>query len=226
MPAHFIPEWLERLFRRSISPIVNYLALLNINPNWMTTAGLFLSIVSAYLLAVGQFVLAGGLILLGGVVDVIDGTVARATNRVTKFGALYDSTLDRYSEVIIFFGMGYYFIENQFYVTSIATVFATGGSLMVSYVRARAEGLGFECKVGWMRRQERVVFLGGGAFLCFFHEHFVGVFNSVISMFSDTSLPRYSPMPLTVAVFFVAVFTNATAVQRVYSIWRTTVNHS
>jgi len=217
---------LEHSFRRTISPIVNYLARLNINPNWMTTAGLFLNIMAAYLLAIGQFILAGSLILLGGIFDVIDGTVARATNRVTKFGALYDSTLDRYSEVIIFFGMGYYFIEHQFYITSVATVFATGGSLMVSYIRARAEGLGFECKVGWMRRQERVVFIGGGAFLCFLHDYFVQAFNFLITTFSSFPLPHYSPMPLTLVIFLVAIFTNATAVQRVYHIWRTTINQS
>jgi CDP-diacylglycerol--glycerol-3-phosphate 3-phosphatidyltransferase len=219
----FIPQWLESSFRRLLDPIVKRFVEVNINPNWMTTAGFFLSIAAAYLCAVGYFVVAGALVLLSGIFDMIDGLVARASGRVTRFGALYDSTLDRYSEVIIFFGMGYYFIENQFYITSVATVFATGGSLMVSYIRARAEGLGFECKLGWMRRQERVVFVGGGAFLCFLHEYFARAFDFFVTALSNMPHPRYSPMPLSLVIFLVAFFSNATAVQRVYHIWKTSI---
>ena len=140
--------------------------------------------------------------LLGGVFDMVDGKVARATNRVTKFGALYDSTLDRYSEVMIFFGLAYYFVTSRWHVadynlaliTAVAVSVAIGGSVMTSYVRARAEGLGLECKVGMMQRPDRVVFIAFGAI---FHLY-----------------------ALVVTIFIVAIFSNITAVQRLYSVWK------
>ena len=128
-----------------------------------------------------------------------DGAVARASDRVTKFGALYDSTLDRYAEIIVFAGIGYHFIgrvgqgvvERQ--NTALLVFIGLAGSLMVSYIRARAEGLDFECKVGLMQRPERLVMLSLGAMI--------------------------SERWLIYAIIAIAVFSNITAIQRLAHIW-------
>ncbi|MDZ7374253.1 MAG: CDP-alcohol phosphatidyltransferase family protein [candidate division KSB1 bacterium] len=163
------------------------------NPNLFTTAGLFLNAASGAVFATGHLRMGGVLFLLGGVLDTLDGRVARGTGRVTRFGALYDSTLDRYSEIFVFFGMMYYFLHSPHRWALAAILLALGGSLMVSYVRARAEGLGFECKIGIMQRAERVLVLGIGALV---HE-----------------------AALLIALVLVAVLANVTAIQRLHYIW-------
>jgi len=215
-----IPKWVEDYFRSFMDPVTDAFGRMNLNPNWLTTAGLALGIVAAILLASGLFVLAGGAILLAGIFDTIDGRLARRSNRVTSFGALYDSTLDRYSEAVIFFGLGFYYAESEFHAASIATVFAAGGAIMTSYVRARAEALGFQCNIGFMRRQERVVLLGFGALLTFTHPLFVEFFNWCLNG-AGVDLPlRYPPMPLTISVFLIAVLANVTAAQRLRYVWK------
>lgn len=185
-----IPEVIRRGYLNLLTPVVNLLIRVDINPNVFTTAGLIISVVSAYFFAIGSLRIAGVLILLAGTFDVIDGMVARASQRVTKFGALYDSTLDRYAEVVMFFGLAYYFVSRGWFITSVAVSVALGGSIMVSYVRARAEGLGFQCKVGIMQRQERVVYIGFGALI---HKYV-----------------------LVAVIFMIAVLANFTAIQRLY----------
>jgi CDP-diacylglycerol---glycerol-3-phosphate 3-phosphatidyltransferase len=198
----FLPEFVKNGFVKLIMPVTEYFVRAGVNPNFFTTVGLIISIIASYFLAIGALHVGGALILLGGIFDIIDGKVARASNRVTKFGALYDSTLDRYSEVFVFFGMAYYFTQNELngfshifepYILS-AICMAIGGSIMTSYVRARAEGLGLECKVGIMQRPERVVYLGAGAL---FHE-----------------------ITLLIAIVLIAVLANITAVHRLYHVWQ------
>jgi CDP-diacylglycerol--glycerol-3-phosphate 3-phosphatidyltransferase len=186
-----LPEWLKNWYLNLITPVVNFFITRAVNPNLFTTLGFIVSIISAGLFALGYPRPAGALVLLSGTLDIIDGKVARATNRVTKFGALYDSTLDRYAEVVVFFGLAIFFAEQELplrLVALIAVSIALGGSMMVSYVRARAEGLGLECKVGIMQRPERIVLLGFGAL---FHEY-----------------------ALMIAVALIAVLSNFTAIQR------------
>lgn len=202
MKVNLLPDWIKNWYLNLIRPVINFFIKYNLNPNHFTTLGLILSIPVAILFANGYLRLAGALMLLGGTFDIIDGKVARATNRVTKFGALYDSTLDRYSEVMIFFGLVYYFIiewnktgSSADLITAVGVAVAIGGSVMTSYVRARAEGLGLECKVGIMQRSERVVFIAFGA-----------IFHHVT---------------LIIAIAVVAVLANITAVQRLYHIWST-----
>jgi CDP-diacylglycerol---glycerol-3-phosphate 3-phosphatidyltransferase len=202
--VNFLPDWIRNWYINLISPAVNFFIKRGVNPNFFTTLGLLLSVVTTYFLASGYIRLGGALILLSGTFDMIDGKVARATNRVTKFGALYDSTLDRYSEVMIFLGLAYYFVYKAepwimggmdlSMLATLAVSAALGGSIMTSYVRARAEGLGLECKVGIMQRPERVVYLGFGAF---FHKY-----------------------TLLLALILIAVLANFTAVQRLYYIWK------
>ena len=130
----------------------------------------------------------------------MDGRVARLGNMSSKFGALYDSVLDRYSELMTFFGICYYLSMKDYFFYAIIAFVALIGSLMVSYVRARAEGLGIECKVGFMQRPERVVLTSLGALFC-------GVFKDITA---------FDPMLiLIVPLSFVALFANITAFARV-----------
>jgi len=188
-----LPEGIKKWYLRLIQPVIDFFVRLELNPNFFTTIGFILTVGAAVLFAVGQLRIAGAIVLLAGTFDIVDGKVARATGRVTKFGALYDSTLDRYSEVIMFFGMAFYFVKADMFLTSVAVSFAIGGSIMVSYVRARAEALGFQCKVGIMQRPERVVYIGIGA---------------IIHLYT-----------LIFAIMLIAIFANVTAIQRLYHVW-------
>ena len=194
MKVEFLPHSVKNWYLGLIKPVVDFFIRLELNPNFFTTIGFVLSIIAAYFFATGSLRLAGLIVLLAGTFDIVDGQVARATDRVTKFGALYDSTLDRYSEVIIFFGLAYFFVNESMLKTSVAVSIALGGSIMVSYVRARAEALGFECKVGMMQRPERVVYIGLGALL-----------HQVL---------------LILAITVIAVIANITALQRLHHIWQ------
>jgi len=190
---NILPDGIKKWYLRLIQPVIDFFVRLELNPNFFTTIGFILTVGGAVLFAIGQLRIAGVIVLLAGTFDIVDGKVARATNRVTKFGALYDSTLDRYSEVIMFFGMAFYFVKADMFLTSVAVSFAIGGSIMVSYVRARAEALGFQCKVGIMQRPERVVYIGIGA---------------IIHLYT-----------LIFAIMMIAIFANITAIQRLYHVW-------
>src|SRR5580704_17826011 len=139
--------------------IVRWLALSKIHPNVLTALGLVINIGAAALLAVGQFRWAGVVIIGAGLFDMVDGRVARETNRVTRFGGFFDSVLDRYWDLglLVWYGS----INRPFYVVLTALVMAA--SVMISYTRARAENSIPKCKVGFMERPERVVLLILGA---------------------------------------------------------------
>ncbi len=150
---------------RIIQLIVRALALSRIHPNVLTFFGLLINIVAAVLLGRGQFFAAGLVIIGAGLFDMVDGRVARETNRVTRFGGFFDSVLDRYSDLALLMGLLVYYgtINRPFYVVLTAIVMT--GSVMVSYTRTRAENTIPSCKVGFMERPERVVLLIIGA-LC------------------------------------------------------------
>lgn len=150
--------------------IVNGLALTRISPNVLTFLGLIINVCAAILFGfadernyVRMFFYAGLVIIGAGIFDMVDGRVARQTKQVTVFGAFFDSVIDRYSDVALFFGLLVYFARvNRFvYVVLVAFVMVT--ALMVSYTRARSEGLIGACKVGFMERPERVVLIILGA---------------------------------------------------------------
>jgi phosphatidylglycerophosphate synthase len=147
---------LQERVRRVFDPLVLVLVRLRVSPVVLTAAGLLLSAVSGVLIWKGADRWAGLVLLLGGICDTLDGPVARATKSVTKFGAFIDSTIDRYSEVAVFLALAWRFREDA---TLVGVVLAITGSLLVSYTRARAEGLGEECKVGVLERPERLVLL-------------------------------------------------------------------
>ena len=148
---------------KAILFIVRMLALSKIHPNVLTFIGLLINIGAAALLATGRFRAAGWVIIGAGLFDMVDGRVARETNRVTRFGGFFDSVLDRYSDLALLVGLlvWYAAINRPLYIVLTAIVMT--GSVMVSYTRARAENSIPTCKVGFMERPERVVMFIIGA---------------------------------------------------------------
>jgi CDP-diacylglycerol--glycerol-3-phosphate 3-phosphatidyltransferase len=142
-----------------LDKIVGALAATGINPNFLTFIGLVVNFWAAVMFATGLFKTAAIIIFFAGFLDMLDGQVARRQNRVTAFGAFYDSTLDRYSDMALYLGLLVYYavVGRTSYV--ILGAVATAGSVMVSYTRARAESLIPLCKVGFMERPERLVLL-------------------------------------------------------------------
>jgi len=175
-------------------PPARAVAKTGISPNSLTIAGFLINIGIAYLLATGHFLLGGSLVLVAGAFDLLDGALARTTGKTTKFGALLDSTLDRYSEAVLLFGLVVYYVRDDA-TTELLLIFAAiVGSMLVSYVRARAEGLGLDAEVGWARRTVRVCTLAVGLMI-----------NQV-----------------TIALWILAVLTNLTAGQRLFYAWQKT----
>jgi CDP-diacylglycerol--glycerol-3-phosphate 3-phosphatidyltransferase len=148
-----------------LEPSTQYLVEKRLRPDFLTLVGFVLNLVAAILFGIDQIRWAGFAVLLAGIFDIMDGQVARAGRQTTSFGALLDSTVDRYSEIFVWFGIAVSFIKSDSLWTTSAVFFALAGSLMVSYVRARVEGLGEECKVGLMQRPERVIAIGVGALI-------------------------------------------------------------
>src|SRR5438309_9607123 len=148
---------------RIIDLIVRALALSRIHPNVLTFLGLVINSWAAFLFAAGRFRAAGLVVILAGVFDMVDGRVARETNRVTRFGGFFDSVIDRYSDLALFMGLLVYYASiNRFFYIVLTAIVMTG-SVMVSYTRARAENVIPKCKVGFLERPERVVLIMIGA---------------------------------------------------------------
>jgi CDP-diacylglycerol--glycerol-3-phosphate 3-phosphatidyltransferase len=163
--SSLIPGFVRRGFEALLSPLVNRLVVWRVGPNAITTVGTLVLIGSAVAFGVGKVSLGGALLLVSGVFDMLDGRVARKSGGVTKFGAFYDSTLDRVGDAALFTGILLYFVSGgvpQAWIVPAAAVAAValGAGLIVSYARARAEGLDLECKVGIAQRAERVLGLG------------------------------------------------------------------
>jgi len=142
---------------------VRAFAASGINPNVLTVIGFSINLLAAYLFAYGYFRWAGATVFLAGLFDMLDGRVARLSNRVTPFGGFFDSVLDRYSDLCLMIGLLVFYgrINRFWYVTLVAV--AMIGSVMVSYTRARAENLIPTCKVGFLERPERMVLIIIGA---------------------------------------------------------------
>jgi CDP-diacylglycerol--glycerol-3-phosphate 3-phosphatidyltransferase len=142
--------------------IASRLARLHLNPNSITLFGLLINVVAAFLCGYGYFFYAGFLLFFAGAFDILDGAVARMTRRVTKFGAFFDSVMDRYSDMAIFLGIIVFYARETPHHSTLyvaLTGIALMGSVMVSYTRARAESLMQECKVGFLERPERILLL-------------------------------------------------------------------
>jgi CDP-diacylglycerol--glycerol-3-phosphate 3-phosphatidyltransferase len=206
-----------------IDPFVKVLIKLGLTPNAVTSIGFVLNIGVAVIFIIGgeegnrgdlsYIGWAGGLILFAGLFDMLDGQVARLGNMKSTFGALYDSVLDRYSELVMFFGICYYLVAQHYFLSSIFAFIALIGSMMVSYVRARAEGLGIECKGGLMQRPERVVTIGLFAIICGVSSQYIGGNYKLYApgiryhVFETMSI-------FTIPITILAVLTNITAFNR------------
>ena len=148
------------------SPIIRLLVFLRLTPNTLTMLGLIIACLSAYFPSIGLFLASGLIMIASGAFDLLDGTLARATNRTTQVGALLDSLTDRISELIVLLGIMLFYLNVANSAIEIVFVYTSAaGSIMVSYLRARSESLGIECQVGIMTRPERVLLLGGGLLL-------------------------------------------------------------
>jgi CDP-diacylglycerol--glycerol-3-phosphate 3-phosphatidyltransferase len=174
MPKYSIlSEIIKERFVRAMVPLCEFLSGLGVSPNALSLIGLSLSLVTGLLYASGSFFWGGVVLILAGTCDVLDGQIARLTGNMTLFGAFLDSAIDRFSELFIFLGLAWHFSnlsgENpESALGSVMVLFiilALSGSFMVSYTRARAEGLGIECKVGWMQRPERLALIILGSLL-------------------------------------------------------------
>jgi CDP-diacylglycerol--glycerol-3-phosphate 3-phosphatidyltransferase len=142
------------------NPVIGILGKSGIKPDALTFTGLAINIGAAYVIATGHFPLGGILILVAGLFDLLDGALAKFAQKTTKFGAILDSTVDRISEAAIFCGLLVWYMPGRSEIVLIFAVLI--GSFLVSYIRARAEGLGLECKVGLFTRAERVIVLAVG----------------------------------------------------------------
>ena len=213
----------QQIIYNIINPLINLLVKLKITPNMITSVGLFLNIVAAVIFIIGgeqedrgdmTYVGWGGFtILIAGLFDMIDGRLARVTGMSSDFGALYDSVLDRYSEMVMFLGICFYLISQDYFLSSLFAFIALIGSVMVSYTRARAEGLGIDCSVGLMQRPARVVTIGAAAMFCGIFYYFVGNFPSV--KISSSPVVLFENITIfTLPVTIVAVMSNVTAIQR------------
>lgn len=191
-----IISWFKEDFAKVLRPLTRLFVKTKVHPDLLTALGLIGNVWAAVWFALGRFRWAGAMMLIAGLCDMLDGEVARVGHRGSKFGALLDSTLDRYSEIFVAFGITVYFVRSGWVWTSAVIFFGLAGSLMVSYVRARAEGLGEECKVGVMQRGERVVATAGGAL--------IGV------------------KALAVVVWIIALLANFTVVERLWHVWKKT----
>lgn len=209
-----------------IDPFVKGLIKIGLTPNMVTMIGFVLNIGVAIIFIEGgergnrgdlSYVgWAGALVLFAGLFDMLDGQVARLGKMSSSFGALFDSVLDRYSELVMFLGICYYLIAHHYFFSSLFAFIAMIGSMMVSYTRARAEGLGIECKDGLMQRPERVITIGISAIACgIAGEYIGGDWKWYISGVKFHVLETMSifTLPLTL----MAILTNVTAINRLRS---------
>jgi CDP-diacylglycerol--glycerol-3-phosphate 3-phosphatidyltransferase len=157
-----IPSGIRLWFRHLLEPLARGLLALKVSPNTLTLIGLVPALAAGFVFAKGMVRFGGVLVGISGLFDLLDGLVARVGNKQTDFGALLDSTLDRFAEIAVFIGLAVLFRETA---TLYGAMLALAGSLMVSYVRARAEGLGSACYGGLLQRPERFIILLLGALL-------------------------------------------------------------
>lgn len=179
--------------RKPLRPLVQLLVDIGVHPTAITFLGLLLSALAGLNLASGHFLRAGVVLLLAGVCDIMDGDVARFSDRATSAGAFLDSTLDRYSEVVVLLGALYYYLVSApggpEPLTACVIFAALAGSLLVSYTRARAEAIEVDCKVGLTERPERLVIIIVGAL--------------------------FGAWTFRIAMWLLAVLANVTALQRI-----------
>lgn len=172
-PTPTFTDRLRVIFKNILDPIGAFLNQLGLTPNAITLLGLAGTTIGAYFISQGKMTTGAFVLLASVLVDTLDGTMARLRGEPSDFGAFVDSVSDRYAELITFGGLLYYFLSLENYPGVIATFAAAAGSVLVSYVKARAEGLGFTAKVGILTRVERYIVLIP---LLVFNQPFIAVF--------------------------------------------------
>ena len=179
-------DYLRLWFKWVLDPLGGFFNSLGLTPNTMTLLGLVGNSAGAYYLARGDMLTGGILVLLMTPIDALDGTMARLRGESSDFGAFVDSVTDRYSELIIYGGLLYHFLSLGEPLGGLLVFSAAAGSVMVSYVKARAEGLGYEAKVGLLTRVERYLVLAPALV---FNQLFIGL--GIIALFANiTALQR------------------------------------
>ena len=192
-----LTDQLRIVFKGVTEPVAGFFNRLGLMPNTMTLLGLAGNVAGAILLSQGNMFWGGILILVMGPVDALDGTMARLRGMAGSFGAFVDSVSDRYSELIIFGGLIYYYAQQNDMLSSIAVYAAAAGSVLVSYIRSRGQSLGWDTKVGILTRAERYLVLAPALIL--------GAVNSNIPL---------------VGIWIIAVLANVTAIQRIIDVRR------
>ncbi len=223
MGENLLKKYGQPFVYRVINPFIGLLVKWKVRPNTITTLGLLINTAATVIFIWGgefgkrndhSYVgWAGAVILFGGLFDMVDGRLARVGKMASSYGALYDSVLDRYSEMIMFLGICWYLVAHSYFLSSLFAFIALIGSVMVSYTRARAEALGAKADVGFMQRPERVILIGVSALAC-------GIFSAQIG--GDVKFANdWLPLPLfetitifTFPIFVMAVLTNITALKR------------
>jgi CDP-diacylglycerol--glycerol-3-phosphate 3-phosphatidyltransferase len=192
--------WFKTVYEKSeesyyalIDPLSRVLARARVHPHVLTVTGFILALVAANFFRIDHFFWAGIFIILAGTCDVLDGRLARDTGKGSAYGALFDSTVDRYTEIALFLGLAWYYAQSR--ITVLIILLAMAGSLLVSYTRARSEGLGLECRVGIVQRQHRITLLAAGAIL--------------------GAIPGTKHAAMVISLWAIAILANVTAVQRV-----------
>jgi CDP-diacylglycerol--glycerol-3-phosphate 3-phosphatidyltransferase len=187
-----LSDQMRVVFKGVLDPFGAFFNRLGIYPNTMTILGLVGNIIGAVLIALGHMTIGGIIVLVMGIIDTLDGTMARLRGMPSEFGAFVDSVTDRYSELVIFGGLLYFFLNKGDWLSVLAIYMAASGAVLVSYVRARAASLGMDTKVGFLSRFERYLVLAPSL-----------IFN----------------IPM-IGVWIIAIFANFTAIQRIIDVRR------
>lgn len=202
-------EKIKAGYLKIVTPVGNLLVRAGVHPNVLSVTGLVLSLIAALIYSTGYFFFGACMVTLAGICDTLDGQLARETGKESTFGAFFDSTLDRYSDLFILIGLAWHFAGGAAFIlgksagidtfhSPLAVLFiilAVAGSFMVSYTRARAEALGLNCDVGLMQRPERITVLAVGTAL--------GV------------IPVIGGVLIKSTLLILAILTNLTAIQRI-----------
>lgn len=197
--ASVLPAWLKDAGRGILAPVVRLAVALHLTPNTITVIGLLLTLLASALVAGGWLLIGAAVLTVGSLLDAVDGALARAQGGGTAFGSFLDSTLDRAGEAILYIGVAAWFLTafDQPTWPVLAAVVALAGSFMVSYSRARAEGIGLSASVGLAPRTERLVLVIAGIALAG-----LGFTPALIG-----------------AIVIVAALTVATVIQRIWHVW-------
>lgn len=209
-----IPDWLDRLFHLSVTPVMASLSAGRVNPNWITFSGFLLTTFAGYFLLDGKYYHALAFIIIGGIFDYVDGKVAARTNRITLFGAIFDSVLDRYSDTVIYVALAINYYRNDHPASALVAIIALIGAFMTSYIKAVGKSHGLDFRTGFLRRQERVTVLCivmGFSFLDPYLKSWLASHWESL----EGAMPN---LIVASGVWFLAIFSNTTALQRLFKL--------